>query len=52
VDLITNLLGLLAFLVATLSGIAGAGVLAARRLNTAPIPLKSKDPTPERKNES
>ncbi|WP_345763371.1 hypothetical protein [Diaminobutyricibacter sp. McL0608] len=51
-DLITNLLGLLALVCATLSGIAGIGVLTARRLNSAPdIEPTSKDPIAERKNE-
>ncbi|NEN07645.1 hypothetical protein G3T36_17455 [Diaminobutyricibacter tongyongensis] len=52
-ELMNNLLGLLALVCATLSGIAGIGVLTARRLKAAPdIDPKSKDPNAERKNES
>lgn len=49
-DLIANLLGLLAIIAAALVGIAGIGVLAARRTNP-PAPT-TKDRTAERNTHS
>ncbi len=49
-DLITNLVGLAAIVIASLAGIAGIGVLAARRAN---LPTSTtKDQTAERNNHS
>lgn len=51
-ELMNNVLGLLALVCATLSGIAGIGLLNARRLNGVPdIEPKSKDRIAERNNE-
>jgi hypothetical protein len=51
-DLLTNLLGLLVIVCVTLLGIAGIGVLTARRLkNASETEQITKDPIAERKNE-
>ncbi|MFF2050336.1 hypothetical protein ACFVU2_01925 [Leifsonia sp. NPDC058194] len=49
-DLVANLVGLLAIIVAALTGIAGIGILAARRKNL-PVPT-TKDRTAERNTHS
>lgn len=52
-DLLANLLGLLAIVTAALAGIAGTGVLAARRLNDLPEgKTTTNDHIAERKNQS